>query len=168
MTATRRSRELIRIAIHTACREAGVKITPRPVIASEPSGPSVPEPEPLAALAAARSLERAARDAWRQHAKAAREDGRTWADIGEALGYADDPQPGMTSVAEHAFAALASDLGRGPSFGWTCPACLQTVLDYGPEMGHAEDAERGHAEGCARLAESARAYGAQWEDEGDG
>jgi hypothetical protein len=161
---TDHARDLIRTAVFTLVREAGAPVTSRPLIASEPDGIQVPEPESLAAITAARHLEWAARDAVRRHVKSAREDGRGWHAIGEALGFADDPQPGMTSIAEHAFAVVASDLGMGCSFGWTCPDCLNTVIDYGPEL-PPHDAEHGHAEGCERFAATVRAWNEQWEDE---
>lgn len=123
--------------------------------------------DPLAALRALTSLRGEAVRAEREAARRAREDGRLWSQIGEAMGFADDPAPGMTSVAEHAFLAVASDLGSGPSFAWTCLSCLQVVIDYGPETGSPADAEHGHAEGCERLAEMARAWDASWEDEDD-
>ena len=153
------ARELVRNAVFTLAREAGAQFTPRPVIPSEPDGPSQLEPGSLAAVTAAVSLSRAAMRAVRDWCRAAREDGATWAQVAAAMDY-DSPAA--------AFFLLASDLGNGPSAGWTCRTCLQAVTDYGPEAGHPADQEHGHADGCARLAETVRAYDAQWEDEGDG
>ena len=155
---THHARELIRNAISTLCREAGAPVTRRPVIRSEPDGPTMLEPEALAALAAAAALAASAVAAVKDHARTAREDGAPWSRIGEAMGYADEPQPGLTSVAEHAFAAVAADLGSCRVFGWTCPACLGVVTDYGPEAGHPQDAEHGHAETCARMTAMVRAW----------
>lgn len=137
------ARELVRNAVVTLCRESGGT-------------------GPLAAITAARHLEWEAREAVRAHARTAREDGESWTDIGEALGFANDPEPGMTSVAERAFLRVASDLGRGPCFAWTCPQCREMVIDYGPETGNPADTEQGHTEGCARLAETVAAWDAQW------
>jgi hypothetical protein len=162
------ARELIRTAVFTLVRKSGGQITRRPVI-TDPAyaGWTENEAEPLAGIAAAKHLEWAAARTVRKHAKNAREDGLSWQQIGEAIGLADDPQSGMTSIAEHAFQRLASDLGSGSSFGFTCGTCGKVIIDYGPEMGHPEDAERGHAEGCARMAEAIRAYRAGWDDDGE-
>jgi hypothetical protein len=161
---TSSARGLIRGAVFTLVRESGGQITQRPVVTGEP-GWTANEAEPLAGITAAKHLEWGAAKAIRDHARRAREDGLTWARIGEAMGFAGDPQPGMTSVAEHAFQRLASARGRSSSFGFTCGTCLKTVIDYGPECGHPEDCERGHAEGCTRMAEAVRAYRAQWDDD---
>jgi len=126
--------------------------------------------DPLAAITAATALGHAATAAIRDHARTAREDGRTWAQIGEAMGFRPDPRAGIDApyIAWKAFGAVASDLGSGQnSFAWTCPSCLRLIADYGPEAGSPADAEHGHAEGCARLAETVRAYDASWEDGGD-
>jgi hypothetical protein len=164
---THHARELIRNAVTTLCRETGARSTLRPVIRSEPSGPQKYEPEPLAAITAARHLEHAARAAVRDHARTAREDGCTWTLIAEAMGYADRPSLAGTSTADRAFLALASDLGHGPAFTWTCPSCLGVIVDYGPEAGHPADQERGHADSCGRFTETVRAYEASWGDGGD-
>ncbi len=119
--------------------------------------------DPLEGIAAARRQEQAAAAAIRAHARAARAAGLSWAQIAGALGCKRDRG---TSPAGEAFARLASDLGSGsPSFGYTCRSCDQAVVDYGPECGHPEDAERGHAGGCARLAAAVAEWGRQWGDE---
>ena len=156
------ARQIIRSAIGTLCREAGAQFTARPVIRSEPDGPTSPEPEPLAAIGVAVELRHAAARAVSDHTRNAREDGCTWSQIGEAMGLADRPGPGMASVAERAFLSVASDLGRGQAFAWTCPSCLGVVTDCGPEIDPPDAAEHGHADGCARMAEAMRAYAASW------
>lgn len=148
------ARDLIRNAVRSLAIEAGAQMVERPVLRGEPGGHTRPEPEPLAGITAASALAAAARGAIRDHARYAREDGLAWSQIGEALGQGDDP--------EAAFLRVAADLGRGPSFAWTCPACQATVIDRGPEYGPL-DAETGHADGCGRLAEAVRA----WEGERD-
>ena len=161
------ARQIIRSAIGTLCRAAGAQFTARPVIRSGPGGPAVPEPEPLAAIGAAAGLRYAAARAVSDHARNAREDGRTWAEIGGAMGFADRPGLRPAPVAERAFLAVASDLGSGMGFTWTCPACLGVVTDRGPEAGGPPEAEHGHAGGCKRFAETVRAWDASWEDEND-
>jgi hypothetical protein len=118
--------------------------------------------DPLKALETLMALRAAARDQMREAARRAREEGRSWHGIAGALGFADDPGPGMTSAAERAFGYLASDLGDGPSFCWTCPSCCRMVLDYGPETGPRES-ERGHADGCAGHAETIRSWDSWWD-----
>lgn len=156
------AREIIRSSIRGMCREAGVTFTARPVIRSEPHGPATPEPEPLAAIEAAADLGRAATRAVSDHTRTAREDGRSWKEIGVAMGFADRPSLRASPVADRAFLAVASNLGNGMGFGWTCPSCLGVITDRGPEAGWPADAEHGHADGCKRLAETMRAYDASW------
>lgn len=164
--STHHARELVRNAVFTLAREAGAEMTERPVITGDPSW-TQKEPEPLAAIRAAVALRSVVADVERQAAKHARQDGRTWAEIAGALGCEGDPGCGLTPGGQ-AFERMASDLGSGPTFAWTCPGCGQLVIERGPECGHPADCEAGHADGCARLAETVRAYDAQWEDEGDG
>jgi hypothetical protein len=123
--------------------------------------------DPLEALRSLAAIGAAVRRAEQDAARAAREQEKTWTDIGEATGFADPPQPGMTSVAEHAFHRFASDIGSGPSVVWRCRSCGELVSDHGPELGNPADAERGHAEGCARLAGAVAAWDAQWDESGD-
>ncbi len=164
--STPESRNLIRSAIITLVRAEGGEMVTRDLAAAGPETFTVTEPESLAAVRAAQRLAFAAEHAIRRYAHDAREDGHGWDEIGTALGCRPDPDRGITAAGA-AFRLVAPDLGSGPCFGWTCPACRKTVLDHGPEMGHPVDQERGHGEGCARLAEAVRAYDAQWEDGSD-
>jgi hypothetical protein len=122
----------------------GAEAVRRPVIHGDPESGTMIQPEPLAGIRAATALRHAASRAVADCARYAREDGKTWAQIGAAM------QPAHDEYA--AFLAVASQLGRGPSFAWTCGECGQTVIDYGPEAGSPEDQETGHGEGCTRLA----------------
>jgi len=154
---------LIRDAVIALVRGEGGAMVTRELPGGVP-GITITEPESLAAVRAAQRLAWAARDWVRRYVRNAREDGRGWAEIGEALGGTPDPDRGIT-VAAAAFYEVASDIGGGPSFGWTCPSCRKTVIDYGPETGHPADAERGHAEGCGRFAATVAAWEEQWADE---
>ena len=156
------ARHLIRNDIFTL----GAQVIRRPVIRGDSASGTRAEPEPLAGIRAATALRHAASRAIADCARYAREDGKTWGQIGEAMGCEPDPPAGV-SAAETAFWAVAADLGRGPSFAWTCPACGQTVIDEGP-ADHPEDAETGHGAGCERFAATVRAWNDQWKDEGDG
>ena len=111
--------------------------------------------DPLAALRVLVCLRTAVTQAERDAARRAREGGRSWREIGEALGRP-DPDVAFLHVAEHA--------GRYPSLAWRCPDCGETVIDYGPPQSAAGEAERGHAEGCERFAATMRAWDASWDD----
>ena len=145
------ARTQIRLAVY---RIAGNRGDPRHV-----------DYDPLAALRVLVCLRAAVTQAERDAARRVREDGSTWSDIGEALGFADDPGPGMTSVAERAYQYVipaGRAIGRD-GFPWICPSCGGQVRDYGPEI-PPDEAERGHAEGCERFAATMRAWDASWDD----
>jgi hypothetical protein len=151
-------RDLIRNAIFAL----GAGTVKRPVVRGKPRTGMHPHPEPLAGIRAACALRHAASRAIADLARYAREDGRSWAEIGAAMEPVHDEYS--------AFGSVASQLGRGYSFAWTCPACGQVVLDYGPESGAPEDAEQGHGGGCTRFAAAVAAHEAeraQWEDDDD-
>jgi hypothetical protein len=60
--------------------------------------------------------------------------------------------------------------GSGQTIGWTCPSCTKTVVDHGPYESHPEHNERGHADGCARLAAEVaarRQRQAEWDADRD-
>src|ERR1019366_10085848 len=107
--------------IRNAIFVLGAAVVRRPVIRGDSASGTRAEPEPLAGIRAATALRHAASAAAADCARYAREDGKTWGQIGEAMGCEPDPPAGV-SAAETAFWAVASDLGRGPPFAWTCPA----------------------------------------------
>ena len=146
---------LIRNAIFTL----GAGTVRRPVIRGDAASGTTAQPEPLAGIRAATELRHAASRAVSGCVRYAREDGKSWTEIGAAM----EPARDQCS----AFLAVASHLGRGPSFAWTCPACGQTVIDYGPEAGP-NDSEQGHGDGCERFVATIEAWDAQWEDDTDG
>jgi hypothetical protein len=122
-----------------------------------PGDPHSAVHDPLEALGALTQLRAALAQAERDAARRAREDGKSWREIGEALGRP-DPDAAFLRVAERA--------GRYPVAPWACGDCGHMVIDRGPDAGHPEDQERGHAEGCERFAATVAA----WDDadEGDG
>jgi hypothetical protein len=137
----------------------GAPAVKRPVVRGAPRTGMLQHPEPLAGIRAATALRHAASRAVADCARYAREDGKTWAEIGAAM----EPPHDEYS----AFMAVASQMGRGPSFAWTC-SCGPVVIDYGPEAGSPADQETGHAEGCTRLAATVAAREAEiarWEDD---
>lgn len=154
-------------AVRRLVAATGGQFSERPLIRSEPDGRKVSEPEPLAGITAAVAVEREARRLYLESVRYAREDGVSWHAIGEAMGFADHPQPGMTSVAEHAFQRAVRGHAAADYFVWTCPSCRKLIRDYGPELGPHE-AEEGHAEECGRFAAAVRAWDAQWDEEANG
>lgn len=116
---------------------------------------------PVTALAAHRSA--------RDYIRHAREAGRSWQEIGTALGLETHAGKGYIPVAEAAYDYTAGraddDFGQtiGRTFVWVCPVCHEVVGDRGPCNGPADD-EVGHASGCPRLAAAVAA----WREAGPG
>jgi hypothetical protein len=160
------TRHQIRRAVYELAMQAGDQMVTRQSVRGEPAFGTEHAPEPAAEIRIAMALTAEGRRYCLYAIQRAREDSLTWHAVGEALGFADDPGPGMTSVAERAFHYAARDLGDGPSFTWCCPSCGSFISDGGPEI-PLPDAERGHAAGCERFAAAMRAWDAQWE-EGNG
>lgn len=120
----------------------------------------------LAGLGAARLMQRVAEAAIADYAVEARTAGRTWTEIGAALGLTGEDWPG--AVDERAFDQVAHG-GGGWSRSlvrWRCPGCGQRITDTGPFTSHPADIESGHAAGCARYAADVAAWVQQagWED----
>jgi hypothetical protein len=168
--STDAARRETRAAVNRLILEAGGKFARVP-IRGMPDITTM-EPEPLAAVTAARAVELSARYLARRYIRPSREAGYSWKQIGEALGLrvtAIDPGDygAGARVAELAYDYAA---GEGERFTprsvvWACPVCDGTVSDRGPEAGaNPLDAEPGHADGCPRLAAAVAAHEAQWAD----
>lgn len=167
-----------RAAIDLAC-DQGAQVISRPAFRGAQS--TIQDVESLAGLRAAREIELGARYNARSYIRYAREAGHTWQQIGTALDLAPGGEAGIEAgidggtVAEAAYSYAAGNPGPeaawryGRSFSWTCGSCEGLISDRGLCNGPADD-ERGHADGCARLAatiaardaESA-AFDAEWE-----
>lgn len=147
-------------AVRRLVRATGGQFTERPLIRSDPDGRKAEEPEPLAGITAAVAVEREARRLCLESVRYAREDGLTWAQIGEAMGFG--PQYGGDAVAAYRYAVPGHAAADWTT--WTCPSCCQLVRDYGPELGPRE-AEQGHAGGCGRFAAAVAAWEARWDEE---
>ena len=145
------TREVVRRAIRDLVRRGGAEM----VIRSGPAG-RTEEPEPIAGLRAAAAVGYESRRLIGRYARQAREDGYSWQQVAVALGRDSDPSA--------IFGLLASDLGAGLVFPWTCPACGQGISDRGPEAGNLHDAEPGHRDGCGRV----RAWETRGETDIDG
>jgi hypothetical protein len=176
MSAPQPSRETtIRYARNAARRAAidlavhdGAQVIRRPLFRGDPA--TVPDVEPLAGMRAAREIELGARDAIHGYIRDARHAGRSWHQIGTALGLVPggDAQQVGDTVGEAAFTFAAgnphSEIAQryGRAFTWRCASCEGLIVDRGP-FGHPVDAEPGHADGCSRLAETIAEWDAQWE-----
>ncbi len=141
----------LRGVIREMARAAGGQAVIPPVAGDE-EGWTTEGPDPLAGITMARDLEFAARGAVRGYARQAREAGYSWNEIGMALGYRTDTE-GIWP-ADQAYRALTPE---GRPFSFTCGACGQMIVDFGPGGGHPAEQERGHAEDCPRLAQALRA-----------
>lgn len=110
--------------------------------------------DPLPGVRAAAVLRAAARWVLVDAVEAARAAGRSWDEVGEALGLPDPDEP----VGELAFALVvegrepqrARELFRVPSASWRCGGCGEQVRDQGPFESHPADVESGHAADCTR------------------
>jgi len=121
------------------------------------------EPEPIACLEAARELERAAHAVQLGCIRLAREAGRNWYEIGEALDLHWAASANKESIVVEAY-DYALELGRRPGLGrqpfnWTCPACQEAIIDHGP-YGDLPSQQEGHAADCPRWT----AEVADWQD----
>lgn len=107
--------------------------------------------EPAAALEAARELERAARAAQVSYIRLAREAGRSWYEIGQALDLHWKAVVNKEAIDDEAYAyALRDDPRPGwRTFGWTCPACRELISDKGP-WPELPEREEGHQADCPR------------------
>ena len=135
-------------------RRALAEMAMRPVAADHP--------DPLEALRVLRELRGAVTLAEREAARRAREDGRSWREIGTALGVDGPPSAAFTHV-------MPPYRGVSPDwFIWTCGECGEHVRDYGPGL-WPDEAEKGHVRTCPRLAATVAAYeDGSGEGSGDG
>ena len=147
-------------AVDDMIRESGAR-TVTQLRSTELSWPgtNTVQPEPVAGLESARELERAAHTLIEHYIRLARETGRSWFEIGEALDLHWAAVVNNESIADEAYDyALRYQPGTGRrTFSWRCPACQHQVGDNGPwpdptrqEVGHAADCARRAAELHAR------------------
>jgi hypothetical protein len=130
--------------IELTCSRLGIPVDTR----RDRGGGAIEYPDPVTGLLICRQLEQMAGQWAHNYMGDLREDGASWQQIGEIIGWKDD-------AAASAFAAataspwLDSETGRwrdGGTFGWRCPACARRFVDHSSSPG----AERGHAEDCPR------------------
>lgn len=128
--------------------------------------------DPLAGIRAALLVRGVAEAQLYDYARTARAAGRSWNEIGAALGLPSEAAP----VGEAAFDWLvcgrppaSKEEGwswRAPSACWRCTTCDAQVTDNGPFESHPGDNETGHTESCARHRAEVAAWAARtgWED----
>lgn len=129
--------------------------------------------DPLAGIRAALLMRGVADAQLYDYSRTARADGRSWDDIGAALGLPSESAP----VGEAAFDWLVCGRSpaseeeggwswRTPSAYWRCTTCDAQVTDNGPFESHPADNETGHTEFCARHRAEVAAWAARtgWED----
>jgi hypothetical protein len=121
----------------------------RPIFEGAASTVSVPHT--AAAISALRLLRNEVRLQFGSVVDRARGDGWGWHEIGQLLL---DHEPDDRSFAEAAYEFVTSPMQQGTfdraHTRWRCSTCGRGVTDFGPYERHPDDAERGHAPGCAR------------------
>jgi hypothetical protein len=160
-------------AMRDTVRELGGDFRRLPVASDHPEYGTFESPEPIIGLRVVRQLELAAKSQLRKLAEQARADGRTWREIGDALGITVSREyDGVPdSIAERAFDLVAQDRDSawardyGRSVLWQCGSCNSRITDRGPELGNPHEMESGHADGCARFAADVRRWDASWADD---
>jgi hypothetical protein len=152
--------------------ESGGTTVTRSIFRSRPEvDMTVRDASPVAGLRAARRLQLAAEGLTRGYIQQAREDGHTWHEIGTALGLPRSEADQETSLPQAAYNHAMGDSQSDHSwssqraFTWTCTDCRNVISDHGPEAGHPEDAESGHASQCRRLAAAIAEWNALWDAE---
>lgn len=124
--------------------------------------------DPLAGVRAAVCTRDVARGFAHDCAREARAVGRSWDEVGEAMGVvADDDDRSRAELAYDEIAERVDSFG-GRRLSWRCTACAAWVADIGPySSSHPDDNETGHAPGCARHEAAIAAWQARtgWEDQ---
>ncbi len=133
--------------------------------------------DPLAGVRAGRLVADVAAGALRDWALRARGAGRSWDDVGAALGLPAEPDSSDMPRAEAAWEWLVEHRppppGLQPSGGpssavWTCTTCRARVRDTGPFAAHPDDRETGHQDDCVRRAAALEAWRVEEGDDSDG
>ncbi|MFL6115531.1 MAG: hypothetical protein ACJ786_29925 [Catenulispora sp.] len=120
--------------------------------------------DPLAGVRAGRLVADVAAGALRYWALRARGAGRSWDDVGEALGLKTDAcdvpraEAAWKWLVEHRPTAPPPRLERPSSAVWTCSTCRARVRDTGPFAANPDDRETGHHDDCARRAAALEAW----------
>jgi hypothetical protein len=117
---------------------------------------------PLASLEAASELEHAAHGLVAEHIRLARQAGRSWYQIADALHLCALACANKEPAADEAF-GFALDyhsITHQRCVLWTCPACEQQINDHGP-WGQFPKQEYGHTADCPRRSAELAAWQAR-------
>jgi hypothetical protein len=135
----------------------GVRSAPDPGFAKYGNRP---QPDPLTAVRAARTIRAEALQLLGVHIDRARAHGHTWAELAGALRLTRDAEEAGIPDGEAAFCWATTGRidgdrpnpiwGYEPRRSWRCASCEERVSDRGPFAGHPDEEETGHAPGCAR------------------
>jgi hypothetical protein len=139
-----------------------------------------PQPDPLAAVRAARELQWVAAGLLGEYIDLARGRGVPWRDLAASLSITGDADEEGIAPAEAAFhfattGRIDGDVphrrwGDEPYRSWRCASCREWVHDRGPFNGNPDDDETGHGPGCARHTAELAAWRTRldsWDEEWD-
>lgn len=111
-----------------------------------------PAPEPAAALRAALLIRALAGREVHRAVSRLRGAGRSWDDIAGPAGSGEESAQVFEEVAD-----LGGEFGS-PQLSWRCDSCGSRIRDLGPAADDPRQAERGHADDCARHAADIQHY----------
>ena len=146
-------REICRAVARMVAEAAGRALTPLRTTELTWPGINTVQPEPVAQVEAAHALEAVAHAHIENLIRLAREAGRSWHEIGDALDLHRQAIAAGEPFAEVAFDyALERQVGKSVHrLTWTCPACRQLITDHGP-FEELPDNEQGRTDHHARRA----------------
>jgi hypothetical protein len=159
--------EALKTAAEAATVTAIAQITP--AAGATVLGDRQTDPAALGLRAAQRLADVAHRHAL-DYIAACRGQGITWHEIGELAALGEESFMTRKSLALTAFNYAAGRRGLehmtdADAVLWKCAGCGLSVRDYGPEAGSPDEAEKGHAQDCAHLAEAIRKWDAAWQQD---
>jgi hypothetical protein len=157
-------RELAVWALRRAIRETARDVYAAEIVQVPIAGmPSIKRDaldNPLAGIGAALLTRDVANAELRTYAEEARGAGRSWDEVGEALGI--EPAADGEPRDEQAYRLVIegrplrtsheTTWWQRPTARWTCSSCRQHVTDHGPFESHPDDVEQGHNDACGRRA----------------
>jgi len=144
-------REVSRTVASMVAYAAGRTMTPLRTTEVTWPGTNTVQPEPVAHIEAAHALETLAHTHIGDLIRIAREAGRTWHEIGDALDLYGQAVAANEPVAEvaHGYALEYQVSKSMRRLTWTCPACHQLITDRRP-FDELPGREEGHADDCTR------------------
>lgn len=114
-------------------------------------------PEPLHGLRAALRLRSLVTEHAKKFVEELRADGASWPTVAAEV-RGDDLDAADVEAVFAEFAVHGLSRFDASWLSWHCSSCGARVMDYGPNNGHPDDIEHGHADTCARHASEVRAY----------